>query len=81
MVDLSFVRRVDPALAIIKDPAESPILVVHPVVRASSLFVENSAGGIPWADPVQTALDLNDLSLTAQASQLLTHLRPESRLA
>lgn len=81
IVDLSFVRRVDPALAIMEDPAESAMLVIHPVVRASSLFVENSAGGIPWADPVQTALDLNDLSLTVQVNQMLTHLRPESRLA
>jgi hypothetical protein len=80
-VDLNFVRRLDPALAIMDDPSESGILVVHPVVRASSLFVENSARGIPWADPVQTALDLSDLSLTVQANQLLTHLRPESRLA
>ena len=80
IVDLRFVRRLDPALAIVDDPSEPGVLVVHPVVRASSLFVENAACGIPWADPVQTTLDLCDLSLTVQANQLLTHLRPESRL-
>jgi hypothetical protein len=79
-VDLSFVRRLDPALALDEDMSASPALVVHPVARAASLFVENVNGNLPWADPVETALDLCDMSLTVQANQLLTHLRPETRL-
>ncbi len=80
-VDLEFVRKLDPALLRTDDPTQPAVLVVHPLVRAASLFIEKTEMGIPWADPVETALDLCDLSLTTQANQLLTHLRPEVRLA
>jgi len=80
-VDLEIVRRLDPALARTDEPSEPAILVVHPLVRAASLFSKSTASRLPWADPVETALDLCDLSLTTQAHQLLTHLRPEVRLA
>lgn len=80
-VDLEFVRKLDPALTRTDDPSEPAVLVVHPLVRAAPLFIEKTEKGIPWADPVETALDLCDLSLTTQANQLLTHLRPEVRLA
>jgi hypothetical protein len=80
-VDLEFVRKLDPALTQVDDRSESAVLVVHPLVRAAPLFIETTERSIPWADPVETALDLCDLSLTTQANQLLTHLRPEVRLA
>jgi hypothetical protein len=80
-VDLDFVRKLDPALTRVDDPLESAILVVHPLIRETPLFALPTDHGIPWADPVETALDLCDLSLTTQANQLLTHLRPEVRLA
>ena len=80
-VALDFVRMLDPALIRVDDPLESAVLVVHPVLRAAPLFVEQPGKRIPWADPVETALDLCDLSLTTQANQLLTQLRPEVRLA
>jgi hypothetical protein len=80
-VDLEFVQKLDPALTRTDDPSEPAVLVVHPLVRAASLFIEKTEKSIPWADPVETALDLCDLSLTTQANQLLTHLRPEVRLA
>lgn len=80
-VDFDFVRKLDPALSQTDDPSESAILVIHPLVRAVPLFIEQSGKAIQLADPVETALDLNDLSLTVQANQLLTHLRPEVRLA
>jgi len=79
-VDLSFVKKIDPALGLSEDSSKSPVLVVHPLVRARSLFVENPNGSTPYADPVETALDLDDLSLSVQSHQLLTHLRPEVRL-
>lgn len=78
--DLEFVNKLDPALTLDDDPSASPALVIHPIVRAASLFAESTGGRIPWADPVETVLDLCDMSLTAQANQLLTHLRPEVRL-
>ena len=80
-IDLEFVRKLDPALTRTDDTTEPAVLVVHPLVRAAPLFIEKTEKSIPWADPVETALDLCDLSLTTQANQLLTHLRPEVRLA
>jgi hypothetical protein len=80
-VDFDFVKTLDPALTRTSDPTETAVLVIHPLVRAASLFSEESAKRLPWSDPVETALDLCDLSLTTQANQLLTHLRPEVRLA
>jgi hypothetical protein len=79
--ELEFVRKIDPALAMDNALESSPALVVHVIDRATSQFVENTAGRIPWADPVETVLDLCDMSLTVQANQLLAYLRPESRLA
>ncbi|MFO1021018.1 MAG: hypothetical protein U0903_10015 [Planctomycetales bacterium] len=80
-LNLDFVKAIDPALTQVSDFSESPILVVNPLVRASSLFAERQKAGISWADPVETALDLYDLSLATQANQFLTHLRREVRLA
>lgn len=80
-LDLGFVKQLDPALARVDDPSESAVLVIHPLVRAAPLFIEKTEKCLPWADPVETALDLCDLSLTTQANQLLTHLRSEVRLA
>lgn len=80
-VDLEFVRKLDPALTRTNDPSEPAVLVIHPLVRTATLFVEKTEQSLPWADPVETALDLCDLSLMMQANQLLTHLRPEVRLA
>jgi hypothetical protein len=80
-VDLEFVKKLDPALTRTDDPSEPAVLVVHPLIRSAPLFTKRIDSGVPWADPVETALDLCDLSLTTQANQLLTHLRPEVRLA
>lgn len=80
-VELAFVKALDPALTRTTDPTETAALVVHPLVRATSRFSDQNEKRLPWADPVETALDLCDLSLTTQANQLLTHLRPEVRLA
>lgn len=79
-IDLDFVRQLDPALTEVTDPAAPAALVIHPLIRASSLFSERDGKSVMWSDPVETALDLCDLSLTAQANQLLTYLRPEVRL-
>lgn len=79
-VDLGFVTKLDPALARAGSPGQSPVLVIHPLVRAASLF-SGHGRRLPWADPVETALDLCELSLTSQANRLLSALRPEVRLA
>ena len=78
--DLQFVKRVDPALTLENSPESSPALVVHVIDRATSQFAKRDNQRLPWADPVETVLDLNEMSLTVQASQLLNYLRPETRL-
>ena len=79
-VDLDFVKKLDPALRPIESHDESPVLVVRPLQRADPLFERLPGMILPFADPVETALDLYDLGLTAQAGQLFSHLRPEVRL-
>lgn len=78
--DLRFVKRLDPALALDNSSEPSPALVVHVIDRATSQFAESDAERLPWADPVETVLDLNEMSLSDQADQLLNYLRPETRL-
>lgn len=74
-VDLDFVRRLDPALTRVHGASDSAVLVIHGLIREAPLFVDKKTQGIPWADPVETALELHDLALTAQANEMLTHLR------
>ena len=76
--DLAFVRRADPALKLVAvDEAQTPLVVVHPIRRTDPLFEHGPAGGLPVADPVETALHLEGLRLPAQAKQVLAHLHPE----
>jgi hypothetical protein len=79
-IDLGFVRKLDPALRQIEGYDESPVLVVRPLQRSVPLFDVVTDKGLPFADPVETTLDLHDLGLMAQAGQLLTHFRSEVRL-
>ena len=80
-IDLGFVRKVDPALQPLEHYDQSPILAVRLLQRAKPLFDCVPNGGLPFADPVETALDLYDLGLAVQANQLLAHFRPETRLS
>jgi DNA-binding transcriptional ArsR family regulator len=68
--DLSFVRRLDPGLEQTSQPEVSPILVVHTVRRAKSLYKPGD-DGLPWADPVECLLDLHDARLESQALEFL----------
>ena len=72
-MDTAFVSRLDPALV----PAPRgtpPLLVLHSVPRAESMFVPDD-GGVPWADPVEALLDLYELRLIEQADDLVRALR------
>jgi hypothetical protein len=69
-VDLSFVKRLDPALEKTSRREQSPVLVVHTIRRAASLF-QRADNGLPWADPVECLLDLHEARLESQAREFL----------
>jgi hypothetical protein len=79
-MELAFLRQLDPALKRTEDESQPAAVVVHPLLRPAPRFENAGADGLPYADPVETALDLYELGLTVQAGQLLAHLRPEIRL-
>jgi len=72
-MDTAFVARLDPAL-VPAPPGTPPLLVLHAVPRAESLFAPGDAT-LPWADPVETLLDLHELRLIEQADDLVRALR------
>lgn len=72
-MDTRFVARLDPAL-VPAPPGTPPLLVLHAVQRADSLFVPVDAG-LPWADPVEVLLDMYELRLIEQADALVRALR------
>lgn len=73
--DIGFVRRLDPALTQVTDPAAPAVVVLHFVRHQETLFMPNPAG-LPWADRVECLLDLHEAGLQAQASELLEALTP-----
>jgi hypothetical protein len=75
------VKQIDPALKHSYAANRSVTLNVHLLPRKDPLFKSDDSGRLPFADPVETVLDLNELGLTVQAGQLLTHLRPDLRLS
>ena len=68
--DLSFVERLDPALARTEGRGEPASLVVHLVRRKKPLFRTTEEGG-RWADPVECLLDLHEARLESQAREFL----------
>lgn len=72
--DLSFVRRLDPALEATADPTEPARLTVHFVRHANSLFLQ-SPDGSAWADPVECLLDLHEARFEPQAAEFVKALR------
>lgn len=73
--DLRFVSRIDPALVPAR-PEVAPVLAVHAVIRAVSLF-EGSERALPWADPVEILLDLYQLKLHKQADDFIRFWRKQ----
>jgi hypothetical protein len=76
--DLGFVRKMTSALV----PAgnrENCVLAIHILRRAESFFEYERGNFVPWADPVETTLDLIEIGLPAQANDLLAHFRSEAR--
>lgn len=73
--DLGFVRRLNPALEVTKDPGDKPHLVVHYLQRPESYFARD-AQGMVWADPVECLADLFEARLDAQAEDMLHAMKP-----
>ncbi len=75
-LDLSFMRRLDPALEQVSG-ATTPALVIHPLRRPALQLPghEVQVEGLPVADPVETLLDLHELRLLPQAEALVEALR------
>ena len=73
-LDLSFIKKLDPALEQVRDPLRPATVVVHAVRHAESMFTPRE-GGLFWADPVECALDLFEAQFTTQASQFLKYLQ------
>lgn len=71
--DLRFISRIDPALMPAR-PEVAPILAVHVVTRAVSLF-EDDGRSMAWADPVEILLDLLQLKLHKQADDFIRYWR------
>lgn len=68
--DLAWVQRLDPGLEQTTRRDESPMLVIHTIRRAESLF-QRVGDGLPWADPVECLLDLHEAGLEPQALEFL----------
>jgi DNA-binding MarR family transcriptional regulator len=79
VADLRFLKRLDPALKQTDDPEAAAALVIHPLIRSKAMFTEVGPNTLPYTDPVETVLDLQELGLTQQANQLLSHFRKEIR--
>ena len=72
----SLLTRVDPALTMTTARKADSIIAIHHLARAESLF-ERQPHGLPFADPVETLLDLHELHLGTQADAFLKHVRGE----
>lgn len=67
-------KRLDPALERLGDPSAPAIVVVHLVPHKLDLF-ETGNDGLPWADPIDCLLDLQEAglgSVTTEFADFLT---------
>jgi hypothetical protein len=75
-----FVGRLDPALKRRQPHIQgATVLVLHRTFRQDALFRDDPQSPLPLADPVEVLCHLNDLGLTAQAGQLIRHLREDTK--
>jgi hypothetical protein len=80
-MDLDFMQKLDPALEPVDRDDRSAAVVLHPLFRREPLYAIATESELPYADAVETVLDLHEMGLTAQAGALLNHFRPELRLS
>ena len=75
-VDISFVRKLDPALTKQVNRDIKPSLVIHFLRRKKSLF-QISEDGTVWADPIECLLDLQEAHLEMQALDFRNAVTPD----
>ena len=75
--DPASLAKVYPGLVATSVRHPDAIIAVHRLARAEPLF-EDAPKELPYADPVETLLDLYELRLTAQAQAFVTHLRGDA---
>ena len=76
-INIDFLHQIDPALKESTDNKKSPAIVVHAIQRENPDFTPTEQYQLPVADPIETALDLNEMGLTQQANDLFASLRSE----
>lgn len=72
-IDLSFLKKLDPALERVDEEPLNPALVVHFLARFEAFFQEKDDDHL-WADPVVCLTDLQAAGFDQQAEGLLQHL-------
>jgi hypothetical protein len=75
--DPAGIAKVYPGLVATTVRQADAVIAVHRLARADALF-ENNAKDLPYADPVETLLDLYELRLTVQAQAFVKHLRGDA---
>ena len=79
LLDLSFIKLLDPALKESKADERPAHVVVHALQRAQPLFRLDDSDQLPLADPTEVLLDLGELRLNRQADELIENLRDAAR--
>jgi len=69
------VHQLDPALRETKETMEPVSVAVHALHRNVSFFEFEDASGVPWADPVECLLDLQELHLGNQSQEFIERIR------
>jgi hypothetical protein len=69
------IHAVYPELKVSGPHQRSPILVIHRTSRGEPLLDPPNKGGLPWAGPAETLLDLLELRLTSQAEEFVRAMR------
>ena len=69
-VNLDFVDQLDSGLQRSTNPADTPQLVVHYLLRPQAFF-EVGGDGTVWADPVECLADLFEARMNSQADEML----------
>lgn len=75
----AWLERVDPALQPSKSRDDAPVLVLHTLEATTPGFDPPSTGGLPFAGPAETLLDLYDLRLVHQAEEFVAAIRERTR--